>query len=117
MDRTSQCEPQAVRASGDMTEKSRDIFTVVDRPLSPDAIAEAVDDPGAGGVVIFSGIVRNQTDGRPVKFLEYEAHAPMAEAKMREIGGAIRARWAGVRRAAVLHPLGPPGIGEAAVLL
>src|SRR5256885_15245562 len=72
-----------------------DIFTVVDRPLSPDAIAEAVDDPGAGGVVIFSGIVRNQTDGRPVKFLEYEAHAPMAEAKMREIGGALPAPWGG----------------------
>ena len=94
-----------------------DIFTVVDRPLSPDAIAEAVDDPGAGGVVIFSGIVRNQTDGRPVKFLEYEAHAPMAEAKMREIGGAIRARWAGVRRVAILHRVGRLEIGEASVLI
>src|SRR5437879_12856598 len=93
-----------------------DIFTVVDRPLSPDAIAETVDDPGAGGVVIFSGIVRNQTDGRPVKFLEYEAHAPMAEAKMREIGGAIRARWAGVRRVAILHRVGRLEIGEVSVL-
>src|SRR5256885_8898150 len=88
-----------------MIEHSRDIFTVLETPLSPDAIAEAVDDPGAGGVVIFSGIVRNQTDGRPVKFLEYEAHAPMAEAKMREIGGAAPPRPAGARRAA--QP--PPG--------
>src|SRR3989442_8643686 len=94
-----------------------DIFTVVDRPLSPDAIAEAVDDPGAGGVVIFSGIVRNQTDGRPVKFLEYEAHAPMAEAKMREIGGAIPARRAGVRRVAILHPAGRLEIGEGSGLI
>ena len=104
----------SAEASGEMTD---DIFTVVDRPLSPDAIAEAVDDPGAGGVVIFSGIVRNQTDGRPVKFLEYEAHAPMAEAKMREIGGAIRARWAGVRRVAILHRVGRLEIGEASVLI
>src|SRR5437867_10582764 len=80
-----------------------DIYAVVARPLSPDAIATQVDDPGAGGIGIFSGVVRNQTDGRPVKFLEYEAHAPMAEAKMREIGVAIRARWAGVRRVAMLH--------------
>jgi len=94
-----------------------DIFTVVDRPLSPDAIAEAVDDPGAGGVVIFSGIVRNQTDGRPVKFLEYEAHAPMAEAKMREIGAEIRARWSGVRRVAMLHRIGRLEIGESSVLI
>jgi len=94
-----------------------DIFAVVDRPLSPDDIAARVDDPGAGGVVIFSGVVRNQTDGRPVKFLEYEAHAPMAEAKMREIGAAIRARWSGVKRVAMLHRIGRLEIGESSVLI
>ena len=94
-----------------------DIYAVVERPLSPDAIATQVDDPGAGGIVIFSGVARNQTDGRPVKFLEYEAHAPMAEAKMREIGAAIRARWAGVRCVAMLHRIGRLEIGEASVLI
>jgi MoaE-MoaD fusion protein len=94
-----------------------DVYRVVDEPLSPDAIAAAVDEPGAGGVVIFSGVVRNQTDGRPVKFLEYEAHAAMAEAKIREIGAAIRARWAGVRRIAILHRIGRLEIGESSVLI
>src|SRR5262249_35613094 len=46
-----------------------DTFRVVSAVLSPDAIAEAVAHPGAGGVVVFSGIVRNETDGRAVKFL------------------------------------------------
>src|SRR2546428_13272282 len=41
----------------------------------------------------------------------------MAEAKMREIGGAIRARWAGVRRVAILHRIGRLEIGEASVLI
>ena len=60
---------------------------MVEHPLSPDAHRGAASTiPGAGGVVIFSGVVRNETGGRPVKFLEYEAHAPMAEAKLREIG-------------------------------
>jgi len=94
-----------------------DIFAVVDRPLSPDDIAARVDDPGAGGLVIFSGVVRNETGGRPVKFLEYEAHAPMAETKMREIGAAIRARWAGVKRVAMLHRIGRLEIGESSVLI
>src|SRR2546430_7242840 len=98
-----------------MIEHTSDVFAVLETPLSPDAIAEAVDDPGAGGVVIFSGIVRNQTDGRPVKFLEYEAHAPMAEAKMREIGGGIRPGRAGGRRVGVIPPAGPLEIGEASV--
>jgi molybdopterin synthase catalytic subunit len=94
-----------------------DVFKVVEHPLSPDAIAAEVDDPGAGGIVIFSGVVRNETGGRPVKFLEYEAHAPMAEAKMREIGADIRARWSGVRRVAMLHRTGRLEIGESSVLI
>jgi molybdopterin synthase catalytic subunit/molybdopterin converting factor small subunit len=94
-----------------------DVFAVVDRPLSPDAITAQVDDPGAGGIVVFSGVVRNQTDGRPVKFLEYEAHAAMAEAKLREIGAAIRGRWPGVKRVAMLHRIGRLEIGESSVLI
>jgi MoaE-MoaD fusion protein len=96
---------------------SADLYAVVDRPLSPDEIAERVDDPGAGGIVIFSGVVRNQTDGRPVKFLEYEAHAAMAETKLREIGAAIRGRWPGVKRVAMLHRIGRLEIGESSVLI
>jgi MoaE-MoaD fusion protein len=94
-----------------------DVYRVVERPLSPDAIAAEVDDPGAGGLVIFSGVVRNETGGRAVKFLEYEAHAPMAEAKMREIGAAIHARWDGVKRVAMLHRVGRLEIGESSVLI
>ena len=94
-----------------------DIYRVVTEPLSPDAIAAEVDDPGAGGIVIFSGVVRNETGGRPVKFLEYEAHAPMAEVKMREIGESLRARWSGVKRVAMLHRIGRLEIGEASVLI
>jgi MoaE-MoaD fusion protein len=94
-----------------------DTYRVVEHPLSPEAVASLVDDPRAGGIVIFSGVVRNETGGRPVKFLEYEAHAPMAEAKMREIGEAARARWPQVRRVAMLHRVGRLEIGEASVLI
>jgi molybdopterin synthase catalytic subunit/molybdopterin converting factor small subunit len=94
-----------------------DRYAVVDHVLSADAIAAEVDDPGAGGIVIFSGVVRNQTGGRPVKFLEYEGHVPMAEAKLREIGQQLRARWSGVRRVVMLHRLGRLEIGESSVLL
>jgi molybdopterin synthase catalytic subunit len=94
-----------------------DVFAVVEHPLSPDDIAARVDDPGAGGIVIFSGVVRNETGGRPVKYLEYEAHAPMAEAKLREIGAAIRGRWPGVKRVAMLHRIGRLEIGESSVLI
>ena len=94
-----------------------DTYRVVTAPLAPDAIAAAVEDPGAGGIVIFSGVVRNQTGGRPVKYLEYEAHATMAEVKMREIGQTVRSRWPGVQRVAMLHRTGRLEIGESSVLI
>jgi molybdopterin synthase catalytic subunit len=96
---------------------AHDVYAVVEHPLSSDDIAARVDDPAAGGIVIFSGVVRNETGGRPVKFLEYEAHAAMAEAKLREIGAAIRGRWPEVKRVAMLHRIGRLEIGESSVLI
>jgi molybdopterin synthase catalytic subunit len=94
-----------------------DWVQVTAEPLSERAVAEAVEDAGAGAIVVFSGVVRDQTGGRRVKFLEYEAHAPMAEAKMREIGTAVRARWPVVTRIALVHRVGRLEIGESSVMI
>jgi molybdopterin synthase catalytic subunit len=94
-----------------------DRIEVTAEVLSEKATAEAVGDPGAGAIALFSGIVRDQTGGRRVKFLEYEAHAPMALAKMREIAAAIRARWPGTLRVALVHRVGRLEIGESSVMI
>jgi len=94
-----------------------DLYRVTSDPLSEAAVTAAVAEQEAGGLVVFSGVVRNETGGRRVKFLEYEAHAPMAEAKMREIGGMVRARWPGVKRVAMVHRVGRLEIGEASVMI
>ena len=94
-----------------------DLYRLSSEPLSQAAATAAVAHPEAGGLVVFSGVVRNETGGRRVKFLEYEAHEPMAEAKMREIGRAVHARWSGVKAVAILQRLGRLEIGEASVLI
>jgi molybdopterin synthase catalytic subunit len=94
-----------------------DIVTLTEAPLSEPALVAAVEDGGAGAVVLFSGVVRDQTGGRRVKFLEYEAHAPMALAKMREIAAAARERFLGIRKLAIAHRLGRLEIGESSVLI
>jgi molybdopterin synthase catalytic subunit len=94
-----------------------DWIEVTAEVLSEMVTAEAVGDPGAGAIALFSGIVRDQTGGRRVKFLEYEAHAPMALAKMREIAAAIRARWPGTLRVALVHRVGRLEIGESSVMI
>jgi len=96
---------------------SDDLVDLVAAPLSEKALVAAVEDPGAGAVVLFSGVVRDQTGGRRVKFLEYEAHAPMAVAKMREIAAAARQRYPGIRRLALVHRVGRLEIGESSVLI
>ena len=94
-----------------------DLIEVTDKPLSEEALMRGVGNAGAGGLVLFSGVVRGETGGRRVKYLEYEAHAPMAAAKMREIAAQVRQRWPGVRGVALVHRIGRLEIGESSVMI
>jgi molybdopterin synthase catalytic subunit len=93
------------------------VYRVTAEPLSADALADAVTVPEAGGVAVFLGVVRNNNAGRPVVALEYEAHVPMAEAKMKEIGEQVHRRWPDVRQVAMAHRIGRLAIGEASVVV
>ncbi|WP_324289933.1 molybdopterin converting factor subunit 1 [Pyxidicoccus sp. MSG2] len=92
------------------------LFSVVDRPLRLEEVVEAVGGEAFGGLVTFSGSVRNQTKGRRVLRLEYEAYAPMAEKKLAEIGAEAAAQWPGTRLA-IVHRVGTLVPGELAVVI
>jgi molybdopterin synthase catalytic subunit len=89
---------------------------VVDRALSLDEVVHAVEGPGAGAVVTFTGAVRDSTAGRPVLRLEYEAYAPMAEAVLSRVGSEVADRWPG-SRLAIVHRVGVLTPGELAVVI
>ncbi|MBI3454737.1 MAG: molybdenum cofactor biosynthesis protein MoaE [Candidatus Rokubacteria bacterium] len=93
------------------------MYRVTAEPLSAEALADAVTVPEAGGVAVFLGVVRDSNAGRRVVALEYEAHVPMAEAKMKEIGEAVYRRWPGVKQVAMAHRIGRLAIGEASVII
>jgi len=90
-------------------------FAVVDRPLSLEEVLEAVAAPGLGGIVTFTGTVRNETHGRRVVRLEYEAYRPMAEKKLAEIGAAVAAQHSA--EVAIVHRVGVLSPGDAAVVI
>ncbi len=91
------------------------LYRVVDRPLALAEVVDAVAASGLGGVVTFTGTVRDASRGRRVLRLEYEAYGPMAERKLAEIGDAVgRAHGAAV---AVVHRVGVLAPGEAAVVI
>jgi molybdopterin synthase catalytic subunit len=83
--------------------------------LAIDDVIARVTRPGAGGVDIFVGCVRDENDGRDVVLLEYEAYKPMALAEMERIGKEIESRTEGVVVAAA-HRVGPLRVGDIAVV-
>lgn len=85
-------------------------------PLSLAKVLASVEHRGAGGVATFTGNVREQSRGKQVQWLEYEAYPPMAVAKMDAIAAAIVAEIPGTR-VAIAHRVGRLEIGEAAVVI
>jgi len=74
--------------------------------------------PGCGGVVSFSGTVRDHADGRDgVTLLSYEAYEEQARSRLAEVAAETRARHPGVGRLAILHRLGPLRTTETAVVV
>lgn len=74
--------------------------------------------PDCGGVVLFSGTVRDRSEGRPgVTGLEYEAYTAHVTSSFAAVAADARARWPEVQRIAVLHRTGELKVGETAVLV
>jgi molybdopterin synthase catalytic subunit len=71
---------------------------------------------GDGAVATFAGLVRNQNQGRTVRFLEYEAYEPLAVRALVRIIDEARDIWPDARLA-VHHRIGRLEIGEASVAI
>lgn len=91
-------------------------FKIVDRSLSLDEVVAQVQAVDRGGVVTFTGAVRDNTRGRKVLKLVYEAYAPMAERKLAEIAAEAERRWPSARLA-IIHRVGTLLPGDLAVVI
>jgi len=91
------------------------LLALSDTPIDPAAVLAAVDDPGAGGVVSFTGLVRDTDGGRAVTELEYVAH-PDAEVALRRVAEAVAADLP-ARALAAVHRIGVLAVGDVAVVV
>jgi molybdopterin synthase catalytic subunit len=74
--------------------------------------------PRCGAVVVFTGTVRDHSEGRPgVSELEYEAYEEQVEARLAAIAAAARDRWPEIGRVALLHRVGALAVGEPSVVV
>lgn len=90
------------------------MFKITSDEIELGDVVRAVEAGDAGAIVHFLGVVRNNTEGREVSYLEYEAYPPMAEKKMAEIAQEIHEKW-GLDRVAMIHRVGRLEIGEVSV--
>ncbi|HVM26724.1 MAG TPA: molybdenum cofactor biosynthesis protein MoaE [Mycobacteriales bacterium] len=91
------------------------LLALRDAPFDAAEVLAAVEDPGAGGVVSFTGLVRDEDGGRGVTALEYEAH-PGAEQALRRVAEAVAADLP-VLGVAALHRTGLLAVGDVAVVV
>jgi molybdopterin converting factor subunit 1 len=97
-------------------DETGDVYRIVREPIRLESLVSQLSRPKDGAVVIFAGIVRNNTRGRQTLYLEYEGYEPMALRKMKEIGDSLKQRW-GIDRVGMIHRLGRLAIGEASVVI
>ena len=91
-------------------------FAISADPLDLTPLLAAVHDRGAGAVVTFLGVTRNENDGRRVTRLEYEAYARMAEREMRQLATDAATRWP-IKKVAMAHRIGVVPVGDASVAI
>jgi MoaE-MoaD fusion protein len=89
---------------------------IIREPIDTGSVVARLKQPADGAVVVFDGVVRDNTRGRRTLYLEYEAYEAMALKQMQALAAEARERFE-VRAAAIVHRLGQLEIGETSVLI
>lgn len=92
------------------------LVAVRSEPLSLDECMQAVAHPGAGGIALFTGVVRDHAEGKPVERLDYEAHPTLAIEEMRRVLRDVASEMEQVRLAAA-HRVGELHVGDMAIVI
>jgi len=92
------------------------VVRLVRERIVPHDIVPQLERPEDGAIVIFDGVVRNNSRGRRALYLDYEAYESMALEKLGELAAEARQRFA-IRNLAIVHRLGRIEIGESSVLI
>jgi MoaE-MoaD fusion protein len=85
------------------------VYAITNDDLDLDELLERITLPSTGAAAIFTGMVRGVTErgeAHETVYLEYEAYAPMAEAKMQQVAEEMRARWSTLQGIAIVQRIG-----------
>jgi molybdopterin synthase catalytic subunit len=86
-------------------------------PMLSDCYEFVAGEPSCGAVATFSGITRNNYQGKTVSKLFYEGYVPMAEKELLKLCRDATEKFDSVKRIAAVHILGDCPVGQASVIL
>jgi MoaE-MoaD fusion protein len=92
------------------------VFRLIREPIDIQKITESLQKPEDGAVIVFEGVVRNNSQDKAVRFLEYDAYESMALKKLEEIGSRAANEYA-IRDIAIVHRLGHMDVGECSIVI
>ncbi len=95
---------------------SRGHAAIVKGKIDTASLLKGIKEPEDGAVVMFEGIVRDNTRGRRTLYLDYEAYEAMALKQMEELAARAMVEFE-IRDVAIVHRLGRLEIGETSVLI
>ena len=90
--------------------------SIVHQRIDAHTIVTSLERPEDGALVIFDGMVRNNSRGRRTLYLVYEAYEEMALAQIRVLALRALADFP-IRDVAIVHRLGRLEVGETSVLI
>jgi molybdopterin synthase catalytic subunit len=92
------------------------VFRLIREPINTQEITSGLQKPEDGAVVVFEGVVRNHSQDKAVRFLEYDAYEAMALKKLEEVGARAKSDYA-IRDIAIVHRLGHMDVGECSIVI
>jgi MoaE-MoaD fusion protein len=104
-------------SGGSALQPALDICEITREPIDKQGLEQRLMTGTAGAMVTFDGVVRNQTRGRRVIKLQYEAYAPMAVKEMQRIVREVRERWPETDNVGIVHRFGELEISESSVVI
>jgi len=108
--------PPVSGGTGQISAREAPYVRIVHERIVQHEVIPPLERPEDGAIVIFDGIVRNHSRGRPTRYLEYEAYEEMALKMMGSLAAQALENFP-IRNVALVHRLGHLEIGESSVLI
>jgi len=83
-------------------------------PLDLQRILDESEDPSCGGLVIFSGTIRDHNEGKDVQGITYDAHPEIASKVLEELEQETLEKF-DIKQCRLQHRIGHIGLGEPSV--